>query len=771
MTRVKIAAQNTVGVSVESPKEVNADHVPEFIRLGRESYAEGNVEVAGIYFDMARRLDSEVRFEAEDAAIYEARGSAQAERGAYDSAMADYDISKQLDPDRVLAGQYGAALDGRAKLLSPLPELGYCGEQYYGESQQPDVSEENHRAALQDYTLALEVDPKNAKAYHHDRGQVYFALGEHDSAIGDFTASLESEEGDGNAYFNSGDAHFNRGQTYFAKGGFQLSAGEFEAADSVGNANRVRGERRGISSHSGKARIRTIAKCTALIELRQDDWEAYINRGQAYVAIGKIDRGISDYNEARRVNSECAAEATLLRGHAHLAAGEFSQALDGFAEARNLGGDHLKDAGFDIDIDCVEAHGRRGDAHFKTKNFESAIEDFSSVLEYVPDHAGAYYDRGRCHFAKRDYLEAIEDYQSALSNLSDATESGDEGDDIDDFPYFYPGEERYLYDVPPTFLIYFELGKAYYGAGQYTSAIEAFEEVLEEIGMDHELMEYGLGVPIYNRRGNAHFRLGNYSQAIDDYSEAMRWGSISRNPVVWKNRGVAYYNIGQYQEAISDFDAFLQVRPEDGIIREQRDRARRLLDAETEFDRDILENPNDPEVYFWRGKQFAETGEDEKAIKDFSRALELYEQVYGVQNKTDSGLQGTHMEPSAGEMNESQSAAEPGNDSALLVECFLERAQAFDNLGRDEYAFQDLERVLGIDPGCARALDHRGCLLQRGKKNREAISSFDESLKADPQNAETYLHRGMSYLRLGEREEANKDFEEWRNLGGQFPKP
>ena len=567
--------------ATESPEDSNAAVARELIDLGRAAREEDRIEAAAIFLDIARRLGGGESLGVEDAAILVAGGDALAERGVYIDAVRHYDAAREIDENLDISRQYGSALDGRAKMLSPLPESGYCGEHFYGISQLSDVSEDNHRATLSNYEGALKADPVNARAYLHDMGQVYFALGNYDAAIEHFTSALESDTSHGEAYFNEGDAHFNRGQTHYALEEYELALADFEAADAVTSADRIRPRNRRATTRPNrtntfavaarflpnKARTRTIARCSAILKLRSEDSGAYLDRGTAYLAISRRDQAISDFSEARRVNSQCAPEASLHIGRAYLGKKEYGLAFAAFEEARLMGEARLEEMGFNIDAFYAEAYGSRGTDHFKSKNYELAVDDFRSVLKHIPDDPCAYYDLGRAHLALKNHLSAIENFRGALVALEQLAEP--EGDD-----YLEADEDSYLDNLPSAFEVYMGLGRSHSGAKQYSLAIEAYDEALNDTGRDPDVLN-DYGVAIFNGLGNAHYWLEDYHQAIDDYTEAMQWGYVRTTPRIWRNRGLARYRAGQYEQAVEDFDAYLEIRPEDNLVQDRRDAARK----------------------------------------------------------------------------------------------------------------------------------------------------------------------------------------------------
>jgi len=48
---------------------------------------------------------------------------------------------------------------------------------------------------------------------------------------------------------------------------------------------------------------------------------------------------------------------------------------------------------------------------------------------------------------------------------------------------------------------------------------------------------------------------------------------------------------------------------------------------------------------------------------------------------------------------------------------------------------------------------------------KEAIESYNEAIRLDPQNAKAYNNRGLTYQSLGKVEEAERDFQKAKELG------
>ena len=731
----------------EPASDGNAGIVEEFLALGRAAVQDGKVEVAAILFDVVRRLDSEVRFGREDAAVYVARGKVRTLEGNHSSAIADYGVALEIDPDLSIGSEFAAALEGRAQLLSPIPRLGYCGEQFYEESAQMEVSEQDHRQAIVDYTEAIKWDPQNSRAHYHNRGLVHFALAEYEKALEDFSSSLEKDSGEGDAYYNRGDAYYNRGQVHLVNSSYESAISDFESADSEKGANRVKSARRGSSSHGGKPLIRAVARCSALLRLDSRNAEVLLERGEAYTKVGKHDQGRADYDRARMVDATRAAETFLLRGRSYHAQGNYDQAVSDFDEAVIL------DSDIDLALDYAETYGMRGLARFKTKNYELALSDFSSVLKHIPGHEGAYFDRGRVHYAKREYSEAMSDFKEALRIIADGDGYYDEEGDFNYPPW---DEVPYIDDFPEEYRVRFHLGRAYAGARNHIDAIDAFSRVLEEIQDDHDIMQDEYGVAVFNNRGNAYFRLEEYEQAIQDYTSAMGWGHSIGNPVLWRNRGLARYHSRLNEDALEDFDVFLRHRPNDELVLTCKADAASHLEAEEEFS---VRDPGDFASWYDRGCHYADSGDDQQALSDFNEALLRHERALGQQSHGDLEL----LSPLEAAVS---GASEEGSTFEVLTrhisdrtDILLARAEVLSSLGQNEAAWQDLERIIKLRPDFAVAWYRRGRVRQQEENFGAAIREYDKAIDLDEKFKEAHYSRGVCHYQLGDAERARRDID------------
>ena len=102
------------------------------------------------------------------------------------------------------------------------------------------------------------------------------------------------------------------------------------------------------------------------------------------------------------------------------------------------------------------------------------------------------------------------------------------------------------------------------------------------------------------------------------------------------NLGVVYYQLGRLDEALSEYDAALAVNPDDADVHYNKGAAyvqhalqgsipdEALLDQGVgEFQRALEIDPDLPQAHFSLGVVYATRGQNQEAISEFQRFLEL----------------------------------------------------------------------------------------------------------------------------------------------------
>jgi lipoprotein NlpI len=130
---------------------------------------------------------------------------------------------------------------------------------------------------------------------------------------------------------------------------------------------------------------------------------AFHNRAVAYLEKGDLDRAVTDYSEAIRIDPED-ANALNGRGAAYRATGDLDRAGADYNEAIRL------------DPKSGQAFVGRGDVFSSRGDFERAIADFNEAIRLNPKSSVAYFARGRSYLFAGSVEKALADLNQASAH-------------------------------------------------------------------------------------------------------------------------------------------------------------------------------------------------------------------------------------------------------------------------------------------------------------------------------------------------------------------
>ena len=378
------------------------------------------------------------------------------------------------------------------------------------------------------------------------------------------------------------------------------------------------------------------------------------------------------------------------------------QGFDQIAQEQSLqvGNKPLKEAKDHFDQGVVWANKRE---------FDKAFEDFAEAIRLDPEFAVAYRRRGSMWALKGNLDKAIEDITEAIR--------------LD------PNDSR----------AYSNRGFTWTAKGKHDKAIE---DCNEAIRLDPN------NASAYNNRGFARFHKGKHDKAIDDFIEAIRLNPNNAN--AYNNRGFAWLHKGKHDKAIDDFTEAIRLDPTNSSASRNRGVA-------------------------WESK-----GEFDKALEDYSEAAKrMLERVKAVPDNAQNYFQLVKLYVKAKNFHEAIKTAEelqrrvPDRNFAarrLITKIKQETArnliekwkiEGSYNRWSDttpEQAIASVQKRLKEQRPTADLLIACGVEYYRLGQFKEAITLFDRAIDSNPQNAEAYGRRGVTFDRLGERDKANADF-------------
>ena len=353
-------------------------------------------------------------------------------------------------------------------------------------------------SAVEAFTRAVELDPKNDSAFLH-RAYCYYDLGNYASAITDLNQSLALQPNNSRAYAKRASALSAAGQTAAAV----LDANEAIQRDANNPTHYLL--RAGLNQQLGKLQDALDDYNKAIARAPNSD-AAYLARAAFYRSQGQVQKSLEDCYKAIQLNSADAA-AYLCRAQFYLTTGATQPALEDISHAILVG------------HNTSETMAMVSSAHDILQSKQAAreqhpqYEPLASAAPPAPDLPAK--DAAKSQVAVT--AAVVEDIQAEpvvqrttqIAPRSDSHVISEKSD-----PY--------------------HAGRSYVDQQKFEEAINAFNEAIRR-NPNNPLVR--------NARGYAYLRLHLYREAIADFTEALRLNPNYTNAS--KNRAVAMESIGK----------------------------------------------------------------------------------------------------------------------------------------------------------------------------------------------------------------------------------
>lgn len=309
----------------------------------------------------------------------------------------------------------------------------------------------------------------------------------------------------------------------------------------------------------------------------------------------------------------------------------------------------------------------------------------------------------------------------------------------------------------------------------------------------------------YLTRAIAYADLRQFDSALADLKRAADLNAPEYD--LRLNRGGVLFGAERYAEAIADFEAAAKLRPEQSaphrnlalIYRLQGDVAARMKDASAEelFKKAIVEldlatdrSPHDAVAHAMRGDVSMRMGNDDEAIADFRKAA-AREQDLSKRARSYREIGAIHQR--AGRLDEAVKEYlralsfddKDADTHRLLAEAYnklnqrekaeaswtrylelgdpkgdVYRGRGLSRASRGQYreAMNDYTRSLELEPS-PNMLTRRGWAYLT-QANQLALEDFDEAVRLNPENPDSYNGRGYARVMMGDHAAAVADAEE-----------
>jgi len=247
-----------------------------------------------------------------------------------------------------------------------------------------------------DLTLWKDVvlkSPDKARPYHN-RGSAYGDIGQHITAITDFTKTIELDS----TYVM---AYYNRGVSYEKTGQWEKALADYSKAIQIDSKYSSAYSNRGVVLGTHGQLDEAISDFSKAIALDANFVAAYYNRGYTYACLGKLENALADYQKTIELNPDY-LDAYCNRGIVYFDLGQLDKAIEDYTIAIKK------------NPKLAIAYSNRGFARAKLGQWDQAIADYSTAIELEPNLVTAYNNRGNAYLNIGQLEKAIADYSNAL---------------------------------------------------------------------------------------------------------------------------------------------------------------------------------------------------------------------------------------------------------------------------------------------------------------------------------------------------------------------
>ena len=273
--------------------------------------------------------------------------------------------------------------------------------------------------------------------------------------------------------------------------------------------------------------------------------------------------------------------------------------------------------------------------------------------------------------------------------------------------------------------------------------------------LDEAILERPNDPQVYHERATWKMAELDPQGAFDDWELALR--ADSSFALAWENQADMLFQMQKFEDCLSKLDGCLKHSPESTpCLLKRAEFAIHLQQFEQAFQflNDALRlNDQLHEAYWMKGKIYATTGAEEKALSSYQTAIEVNPNFYegfitlGIFLAERSDAMAEEYYRSAMELK--PAAVEPVYNLAVH----------YQNENRLEEALTLYRKILALDPENATASFNQGYIHLEYLTNYDsAVHWFSEAIVRLPYYHQAFFNRGLAYESLGMNSAAIEDY-------------
>jgi len=591
----------------------------------------------------------------------------------------------------------------------------------------------NYVGAIESFNMVIKMKPYLPEPYFY-RGAAKFELDDYRGAKKDLDKALEIKP-----FYP--DAIMYRGMANYHLQDYSSAMDDYSRAMELGGENADLLINRGICKAALRDFEGAIEDYSLSIKLKPKNFTAYLNRSIAYQIQKQWDKAISDCNQLIRIKPN-SPMGYMSRGLVKIEKEDFASALRDF------------DVAVSFDPNNAFAFQNRGMVKQQLESFEAAIMDYDAALKLDPYMASAYFNRGIAkEMLGRDGYQ--KDYDTA--SLLDPR--------FEKRPWQTSEEKEQEQQVQQQQILAWQQA---HKAGKNsavekapepdsTSTTENTDKKIDRKELQKRKMKANLAVE--DNREKPIFADDEEKERIQDKNIEIKllpnFDISTIDKKLSEGENIGYFNLViENLNALNNYDPYLTITNKPQLSQKTHDYYQNQILV---FNEKINQNTNNSDNYLYRGIFAAHTGQFNKAIADFDKAIKLNERnlpAYLMRANTRSRMI---------EAIEQQKAAEqfPG---------FLNTStgnSVTNNSSNELYndVFTDYSVVLYMNPEFVFGYFNRANIYCRSEKYNQAVEEYSKAIDIEPEFAEAYYNRGLVKVLLNDIDGGAKDLSKAGELG------
>lgn len=350
-------------------------------------------------------------------------------------------------------------------------------------------------------------------------------------------------------------------------------------------------------------------------------FQEHLNQGNALVSQCKYHEALHHFKEALRLKSD-EPSVHFKIGRIFLQMDNIDYAVKAFRISLSLNSNQ------------VEAYYELARAYQQIPDVQQAHQALDQALQLVPTHEESLK-------LKIKLLEQAQEHRQALPLLQKLIETSRSPLKYRDLLADFHLKLGHLQEVitelqslitldPANQARYLgKIGQAYFDQGQYSTAIEAFKQVIQETNINQDpayfsIIKSQLAAALCNE-GVKRYELGDFNGAIEHYREALLYDDA--NADIHYNLGKALIQIQETTQAIRHFEAAIRLSPEDASCYYElavlQDEKGMISEALSNYQKVLRLEPGNAQAFFGMGTLHGVEGNLEKAIQYLSDAIRI----------------------------------------------------------------------------------------------------------------------------------------------------